>query len=139
MTPEEKKERINYLWDRLRTHVKAQAFLLKTQATMHGKFLDHFANQSAYDEEDIVKMGQEKVVEKDPIPWYLFHEESIGIIIWEILMGLPLLYVCTVIPIMQVIETLQYPYEVTSSHLILHEVCEALFMIDLLFSFFKVP
>ena len=30
MTPEEKKQRIDYLWDRLRTHVRARKFILQT-------------------------------------------------------------------------------------------------------------
>ena len=45
MTPEEKKERIDKLWAKLRASVRLQGFVLKTQKTMNRKFIENFAYQ----------------------------------------------------------------------------------------------
>ena len=103
--------------------------------------MNEFANQEKYDSKEIVRMSTKAIVDQnlDKLPWYLFRDESIGIILWEILMGLPLLYVFIAIPILQAIEAIEIPYEPTKTHLVLHEISEAMFMFDLVFSFFKVP
>ena len=72
-------------------------------------------------------------------PWYLFNEHSIGIILWEILMGMPLLFVFITVPILQAIETLKLGSEETTTFIVFQKISETLFMLDLVLSFFKVP
>ena len=43
MNPEEKRERIKYLWDRVRFYVHQMSFVKQTQKTIEEQFLESFA------------------------------------------------------------------------------------------------
>ena len=43
MNPEEKRERIKYLWDRVRNYVNQMKFVKQTQKDMENQYLDQFA------------------------------------------------------------------------------------------------
>ena len=60
MTPDEKKERIDYLWDKVRKVVLANKFLKLTQKSVKDKYIDHFANQEKFDVENTVKSSTNK-------------------------------------------------------------------------------
>lgn len=49
MNPEEKAERIKFLWDKVRMHVKQLTFVNKTQQEMEDQFLTQFAQQVEFD------------------------------------------------------------------------------------------
>ena len=58
MNPEEKKERIDYLWDKVRMHVKTMGAIGFVQQKIDSQFLDQFAQESQYDIEQ-AKEGQQ--------------------------------------------------------------------------------
>ena len=53
MKPEEKRERIKYLWDKVRNYVNQMRFVKQTQKQMESQFLNQFAQKTELDENEL--------------------------------------------------------------------------------------
>lgn len=73
MNPEEKKERITYLWKRVRTHARTLGFIRATQKEMESQFLKEFAQETEFNEEYLNK-SHSVDMDKKRLPWYLIRE-----------------------------------------------------------------
>ena len=84
MDPEEKKQRIDYLWKLFRFHVNQMKFVRRTQKDIENQFLTNFAQKSF----DGIK-SQDKFRKKlDNLPWYLLREKSKGMQAFKSLLGI---------------------------------------------------
>lgn len=86
MTPDEKKERVRFLWGKVRTYVKMQRFVANTQKGIEEDYLNEFAQDS--DEGKKANSTNHDELEKDQIQVYLFRHDSTGVLVLKTLLGL---------------------------------------------------
>ena len=83
MNPQEKKERIDYLWKLFRFHVNQMKFVRRTQKDIENQFLSNFA-QKQYDG---LKSQDKFKKKRDNLPWYLLRLKSKGMQAFKSLLG----------------------------------------------------
>ena len=86
MSPEQKHERIKYLWQKVRTAMKMNLFVKKTQRTLDEEYLKQFAQEPIGPVEHHV--FREDMFAVKPLPWYLFSRDSKGMQLWQSIVAL---------------------------------------------------
>ena len=80
MSPEEKKARIDYLWKRLRVHVKIERRFIKlAKEEAETNHLYSFVQENNFDWEQIRTQVIEEERLLNKLPWYLVWEDCITI------------------------------------------------------------
>ena len=143
MTDDEKKERIQQLWQKLRLHVKAAKIVKTAKMCVQDDFLNEFAQNAEYTNINLKDHVMEDDDNLDKLPWYLLREESICMQIWETIVSVPLvvfMFACPLIVSSQKFYTPVFsPEEFTDPSWFGIFFMEFLWTIEMIVGFFKVP
>ena len=83
MTPQEKKQRIEWLWDKARNHFRAIGLVKKMQQEVENDFLNQFAQDNDYTQANT----DYDETESEKIPVYLCFEDSTGVAVFKFVLG----------------------------------------------------
>ena len=137
MNEDEKRERIKYLWRRVRIHVRIIGSIKTLQMKVEDRFLDQFAQETGY----TLKQSTEAELDyeiKDIIPKHLISELNSKLEAWRVLLGLFTLYSVAYGLFYNALDGCNL-IKFGTGQIIAFSIIEVSFLVDMVVNFFVVP
>ena len=128
MTPIEKKERINYLWRKLRMFVFMKHVVRSVQDDVEDDFLKNISEEVEYGDVDEIEDDDDK-----ELPWYMIRKTRLSMVVWDFLFSVVVTFNMITVPLMI---TFPEVLERLSENVLYFELFfEALWVIQILLKF----
>ena len=138
MNEEEKRERIKYLWGRVRTRVRQIGMIKGVQTSLEQNFLDQFAQEMRYSVRGATNDGTYDLTDEGKLPYFLIQENSTKMKVWRLFLGLQLHYML-VYNMLYTSLAACHLMHFNTLQTVIFAIIEAFHLIDLVINFFVLP